>query len=299
MPITKATANVVDFASPSSQIIAVPGDNLLTKYTQAASLTPQGNALSATNRATLIIYPGVYTLSAQWNVNTQFVDIFCIGHQFQNPSVYFTGANMSVSANDVRITGIGSTTNTIRLESSLPLNVFQNCAAIAGSFNDSFQTGFASGTYIGCLVSGSGIGRSFGQIADGTFIDCKSTKSGSFGASATPDINSIASGIFIRCEATNTISFGYGGGFSGTATDCIGGNSAFGSNTLTPAIGISGTLTRCQGGSGSFGNAGTTSTKINGRLYFCRLTSGTFPTVTSPGITRLCLDGTNTQNTQG
>jgi len=85
MPITKATANVVDFASTSSQIIAVPGDNLLTKYALAKTLTPQGNARSATNRATLIIYPGVYTLSAQWNIDTQFVDIFCIGHQFQNP----------------------------------------------------------------------------------------------------------------------------------------------------------------------------------------------------------------------
>lgn len=300
MPITKATANVVDFASPSSQIIAVPGDNLLTKYTQAASLTPQGNALSATNRATLIIYPGVYTLSAQWNVNTEFVDIFCIGHQFRNPSVYFTVSNMSVSANDVSITGIGSTTNTIQLSSSLPLNVFQNCAAIAGSFNNSIQTGYASGTYIGCLVSGLGLAiGAFGQIADGTFIDCKSTKSGSFGGSNTPNINSIASGIFIRCETTNSASFGFGGGFSGTATDCIGGSNAFGANTLTPAIGISGTLTRCQGGSGSFGNGGTTSTKINGSLYFCRLTSGTFPTVTSPGITRVCLDGSNVQNNQG
>ena len=301
MPITKATANVVDFASPSSQIIAVPGDNLLTKYAQAITLTPQGNALSATNRATLIIYPGVYTLSAQWNVTAQFVDIFCIGHQFQNPSVYFTGFNMSVQNNDIRITGIGSNNNAIRITSSFPLNYFENCKGRAASFG--WGSGApANGTYIGCVLdtdflSSGGFGSSSGG-AGGTFIDCKATLD-SFAGGSSAQQNQIASGIFIRCVVTddNGGSFGYGGGFSGTARDCISTSNSFGAAPTSTRVGVSGTLIRCEATDG-FGSGGAGTTKINGRLYFC-INGSTYPTVTSPGITRVCFDGTNTQNNQG
>lgn len=301
MPITKATANVVDFASPSSQIIAVPGDDLLAKYAQAITLTPQGNALSATNRATLIIYPGIYTLSGQWNVNTQFVDILGIGHQLRNPAVLYTGFNVNVSANNVRITGIGTTTNSLYISGSLPLNVFENCKARKGSFGGTGAGGPASGTYVGCYVTGGVVtgGFGIGNVADGTFIDCKADTS-AFAGGQNNNTSQIASGIFNNCESQG--GFGAFGGFTGTARNCKGGSNSFASTPTSVATILSGTCINCEGDANSFGNGGLyAQPRISGSLYYCRITpgNGTFPTVTATGITRLCIDGNNTENNQG
>jgi hypothetical protein len=38
---------------------------------------------------------------------------------------------------------------------------------------------------------------------------------------------------------------------------------------------------------------------IKGKLIYCRLTDGAFFTVSGAGKTRLCLDGTYTENNQG
>jgi hypothetical protein len=300
MPLTKATANVVDFASPSSQIIAVPGDDLLAKYAQAITLTPQGNALSATNRATLIIYPGVYTLSAQWNVTAEFVDILGIGDQLQNPAVLYTGFNVDVSANNVRITGIGTTTNSLYISGSLPLNVFKNCKARRGSFAGAFG-GPASGTYVGCLVTGGVVSGAFGigNVADGTFINCKANTS-AFAGGDNNNTSQVASGVFDNCESQG--GFGAFGGFTGTARNCKGGSNSFASTPTSLSTILSGTCINCEGGISSFGNGGLyAQPRISGSLYYCRITpgGGAFATVTGTGITRLCIDGNNTENNQG
>jgi len=297
MPITKATANVVYFASPTSQIIAVPGDDLATKYAQAKTLTPRGNALSSENRATLIIYPGTYTLSTTLIIDEEFVDIFGIGSQKWSPVVLFTGASINVSANDINVTGIGSTTLPLLTTGSKPLSHFENCRGTFQSFG--YGSGNpASGTYIGCFVNDTG--GSFGGLsaADGRFVDCRCTGSGSFGGSMALNTEQVASGIFDRCTAS-TQSFGYAAGFSGTAYNCQGSSLSFGARPQTGITGVTGTLYNCVGGTDSFGGGTGAGTKITGRLYYCRLTSGTFQTVTSPGITRLCIDGSNVENNQG
>jgi hypothetical protein len=56
-----------------------------------------------------------------------------------------------------------------------------------------------------------------------------------------------------------------------------------------------GVFTNCTGGVFSFGGLGT----LEGRLYYCRLISGSFATVSGPGVTRLCIDGNNVENNQG
>jgi hypothetical protein len=38
---------------------------------------------------------------------------------------------------------------------------------------------------------------------------------------------------------------------------------------------------------------------LSGKLYYCRLTTGAFETVSGAGITRLCIDGDNVENNQG
>jgi hypothetical protein len=50
----------------------------------------------------------------------------------------------------------------------------------------------------------------------------------------------------------------------------------------------------CIGGDNSFGKHGT----LSGFLYYCKLTSGTFESVSGFGRTVLCIDGNNDQNNQ-
>jgi hypothetical protein len=56
-------------------------------------------------------------------------------------------------------------------------------------------------------------------------------------------------------------------------------------------FGASGTFTNCVGGPESFG--GNISSTLTGKLFYCRLTSGTFQTPTSGGKIVLCIDGNN------
>lgn len=75
---------------------------------------------------------------------------------------------------------------------------------------------------------------------------------------------------------------------SGTFNNCIGGSDSFGGGGST----ASGTFSNCIGGDNSFGGGGGT---INdtARLYYTRITSGTFPTPITGGRLILCIDGDN------
>jgi hypothetical protein len=80
---------------------------------------------------------------------------------------------------------------------------------------------------------------------------------------------------------------------SGTFTNCVGGEGSFGCGDGGEA---SGQFTNCTAHIDSFGGYGGT---LSGTLSFCKLLSGTFPTVAVGGITRYCLDGNNATNNQG
>jgi hypothetical protein len=212
--------------------------------------------------------------------------------------------------------------------------VFENCKCYGGGFG---QEGTASGTFINCVAINTSMGA-FGVIASGTFINCRiEGGSGGFGTGSYTDpstgeqVGSDASGVFINC-ISGDYSFGQqgtasgtfinctGGAYSfgeniasGTFTNCIAGGQSFGASSGNTASGTfmnctagdqsfgyqgtaSGTFTNCTGGSGAFGGDGGT---LSGKLFYCRLTSGMFTTVSGAGITRLCLDGSNVENNQG
>jgi hypothetical protein len=57
---------------------AARGTNLATAYTAAAALTPGGNALSATNRAVVLIPPGMYARSTALAMSAEFVDLIAL-----------------------------------------------------------------------------------------------------------------------------------------------------------------------------------------------------------------------------
>jgi len=167
---------------------------------------------------------------------------------------------------------------------------FTKCTAGNNSFGGSaFITGIASGTFIDCTAGSTSFGGGTGS-ASGIFKNCTAGDA-SFAAGGT------ASGTFINCVGGNS-QFGngcFGGGFtgvaSGTFNNCTSGGSAFGGGAGL----ASGIFTNCTGDDFSFGVFGT----LTGKLYYCRLTSGTFETVSGAGITRLCIDGNNVENNQG
>lgn len=95
-------------ASTDSSVYAKPGDDLVAKYAEAKALTPGGNALSRTNRATFTILPGSYTISEDFEIDTNFVDVIGIGSSARKPSVHLFGGRVIVTAWDVTVKGIHS-----------------------------------------------------------------------------------------------------------------------------------------------------------------------------------------------
>jgi hypothetical protein len=225
----------------SACVIAQVGDDLNAKYTAAKTLTPNGAELSATNRASLIIFPGKYTLSPKLAINTEFIDLIGLGAQAQKPVVFIgedNGNAINVSANDVRISGISVGYNSFEITGDKPLQVFENCAG--GDY--SFNLGFA--------------------------------------------YNAQLTGTFINCIGGNySFNSGLNGDVIGTFTNCTAGDYSFGVYGGT----TSGTFNNCISGTGSFGGVGL----LTGRLFYCRITSGTFQTPTGAGVIRLCIDGNN------
>jgi hypothetical protein len=264
------------------------GQNLVEAYNYAKTLTPNGAALSTSNRVSVIIQPGNYRLAATLTVDTQFVDLIGLGaiklRRGCVPAVIIDGNPLSITANDVDIKGISVGSQVFTIGNNLPLQVIEDCVGGDTSFNPSTL----AGTFINCKGGSNSFAGSSGgaQTASGTFINCEAGAN-SFGGGFT---GNVSSGIFVNCTVGNNQGFSTSGTASGTFTDCEGGGNAFG-GTPFPASTASGTFTNCIGGSNAFGGGG--SGTATGKFYQCRLTSGTFKTVTGAGLMRNCIDGNN------
>lgn len=203
------------------------GTNLLTAYAAAKLLTPNGAALSATNRATVIVPPGVYKLSVQLNVDTEFIDIVSLTG---NRDVYLTTNTIRVSVNDVKVKGVDVGTQVFKIKGGLTGCIIENCKGGDLSFgtNDDENDTNADAhkamcTFIDC-VGGT---ASFGVYeAGGTFINCTATFY-SFGS------DGVASGVFKNCEGD---SGSFGETITGKLYFCILNGSAFKTPTGTGAI---------------------------------------------------------------
>ena len=245
----------------NAYVIAEPGDNLATKYAQAKALTPNGSALSSTNRAALVIQPGNYTLAAELAVDTQFVDLIGLGaiklRRGCVPAVIIDGNTLNVTANDVRVQGVSVGTQAFKIGTNLPLQIFEDCAGGDSSFTNSL----VSGTFVNCTggnYSFGGVESSTGGTLDGTFQDCTGGDY-SFGGGSDGGDGGTLSGTFQDCTGGGS-SFGgsdniNGGTLSGTFKDCTGGGSSFGSGGFAGGT-LSGTFKDCTGGGFSFGSEG-------------------------------------------
>jgi len=308
------------------------GAALIAAYTAAKALTPNGEELSATNRACVIIPPGNYDLDhgeddacVPLTLDTEFVDI--IGLTSDRKSQHIKGTppatNSGVivqTADDVHVsnlyvkilTEVGSanwndTDSAAYFPStSLSNTVVDNCQ-FDGQGGNKYEGKrlFSmrryieySGTFTNCTGGDYSFGGGAGT-ASGTFTNCTGGNS-AFGGGGT------ASGTFNNCTGGDVAFGGAGGTASGTFTNCTGGNNAFGDGGTA-----SGTFTNCTGGAGAFGGAGGTASgtftnctggdysfggaggTLSGQLYYCRLTTGSFQTLAEGGKLRACVDGSD------
>jgi hypothetical protein len=234
--------------SGDGYVLCQQGDNLAAKYAEAKAKSP-----SATNRVTLFIVPGTYSLSSELAIDAEFVDIVGLGAQFQSPAVIVTNNTLNVTANDVRVSGISVGTQSFKIGNNKPLQVFENCVGGERSFGYLVTV---SGRFFGCIGDTECFAGSSPAVASGTFIDCIASDS-SFGRTG--------SGTFIRCFA---------------------GVESFGTQNA------SGKFQNCQGGDGlCFGGEGTlTGELVSCRITGA---GSTYQTPSGSGIIRFCLDGDN------
>jgi len=239
-------------SSGDNYVLVQPGDDLAAKYAEAKAKNP-----SASNRITVFIIPGTYSLSSELAIDAEYVDLVGLGAQFQSPAVIVSNNTLNVTANNVRVSGISVGTQQFKGANNFSLQIFENCVGGGASFPGGGDE--ASGTYINC-VAGYGSFGGDGAAASGTFINCIGGGDSFGGAGGT------ASGKFINCVGTDA-SFGGGGTASGEFENCVGGEFSFG------------------------GDVGT----LSGELISCRLigVGYTYQTPSGSGIIRFCLDGDN------
>ena len=282
---------------------------------QAAYNTAKTMSPSASNRITVICGNGNYDFGSAFEMDTEYIDLVSLDG---NRSIVFNGTGtISITANDVFVKGVNVGSKNFTIGDDLNLLKVENCQGgersfggaelfgnnpknVSGTFTDcqggefSFggDVGNASGIFTNCQGGDSSFGGNIG-IASGIFINCQGgdfafggfeTASGEFinCQGGEFSFSGVASGIFTNCQGGD-FSFGIFEVASGTFTNCQGGEYSFGGFETA-----SGTFTNCQGADGSFGGDGGT---LEGKLFYCRLTQGTFPTVTGGGKIVLCIDG--------
>jgi hypothetical protein len=306
-------ADNIVYNETASYIVVQPGDDLIVKYTAAKLLTPDGLELSATNRASLIILPGSYSIASELVIDTQFVDIIGLGAQIKKPAVFVNDNTLNVTANDVRVSAISVGSQAFKTYSTNPLQVFENCVGGDNSFAANTAYGIVDGKFINCIGGDYSFGSSY---ADGIFENCIGGNysfgfqeaNGAFknctGGHSSFARGGEANGEFINCTGGDYSFGGAGGDTNGIFVNCVGGNTSFAGNGIAR-----GTFTDCTAGSYSFGagrradgifsnciggesSFGGDIGQMRGKLFNCRLTYGTYNNPSGAGsIIRSCIDG--------
>ena len=236
------------------------GANLQAAYTAAKALTPGGSALSRTNRAVVVVPPGVYSIASELLLDTDFVDLkgfgSCRRRSVDEPlstgqlpetviTVASSGYVVHVTARDYQYTNIKIYQP--YAYSATHLDEANGCDR--GLFED-VGVEFYAASYPAFTVSGANT-----EIA-ATFINCHST-----GALAGSTTACEFSGRAERCTG-GLFSFGGSsagaGTFSGVAIECSALGSSFGYGAGAPGI-FSGRAENCRSGDSSFGASDTTS----------------------------------------
>lgn len=305
------------------------GTALQAAYDEAKTMSP-----TADNIITIIAAPGNYDISSYLLMDTQYINLVSLTGNidvilnridlvdpFQTNiagEITNYGEVIKIIEDYITLVGIsGKLRNSpnfnsywgegedyvlpIRIINNLPNLYIKNCqggdfgfGSNENSWNALSEPVVLSGTFVDCAARF----RSFGNSGEpsGTFINCQATSeylnSSAFG------LNTNISGYFENCKG-DFYAFNAWGTFdiSGTFVNCTGGYNSFGSQFNTT---VSGIFVNCVGGSGSFGRGQNPSfpPTLTGKLFYCRLTSGPFGTVSGGGRTYYCVDGNGNVNNQ-
>lgn len=267
------------------------GTNLRTAYANAKALTPSNSALSATNRATVLLLPGKYDLgTTPLTMDTEFVDLVGISSDPKHVlitsqintsdmgTVVQTADNVVIRNVTIDLTGTPAGGGAGRTAAYFPGRTSTSISSWTSDGTTATITSASHGLQTGDSVRITGSGNNdLNGAHTVTRIDNNSftfpstvNDSGSVGTaterfddtyiencafSGTTDsgmrYNTEYAGTYKKCISG-------GGGFgasaiaSGVFEDCVAGDSSFGGGTSGSSI-ASGTFKRCTAGSTSFG----------------------------------------------
>lgn len=265
----------------TSTIVARPGDNLVTKYTAAKALTPQGAAKSAINRATLLICPGTYALAATLTLDADYVDVVGLGATESTPSVKLTGFALTVSSTvkNVVVSGIEAATLNV---GEVPDNLIatSNYSNVGGdTYVATFPKEFTvvNGQVVELRSFEGGVPNSYtpSPFSPGFYVVTNVTPSTFQLVGMQLVVPSYAVGElvpvanarfrtdarkFVDCASPGDFAFGTdSAGCTATLINCVGGAYAFGGGTWGSGSYSSGTFINCVGKDHSFGGNGEAS----------------------------------------
>ena len=296
------------------------GTRLLAAYAAAKTKTPYGNALSASNRYTIVLPPGIYDLgSSQLVLDTNFIDI--VGSTTDLGNHQITGnvsGYVSVATNSVELRNLyllnNSSGNGFIYGGNRPGLILDNIffgygsggAAPWQAVNESDFSGVASRLQGGQFYpTGNGntppIGNAgnvsgtlsniinVGAIADGAFTGFAFGCSGgniSFGGRS---YYGASTGFMMNCKGGTYAFRNYP---SGIYINCYGGDGAWAGTQTTD---LSGTYINCHASSGADAFGTSTTRTLTGTMFFCsKRGASDFAAPTGSGVIRLSIDGNNT-----
>jgi hypothetical protein len=235
--LNRGNAHIVVETTPNS---VSNGVNLAAAYARARAMRPRNQALSSTNRATVFLFPGTYTLAGPLILDTPFVDLVGLGNN-RAIRLESEGDVLVQTADDVTIENL-----TVHCSSTMPLTYSAvDKAAYAPASN------LARTVVKNCIFNGSNNGLSMRLGVD-------------------------YAGYYENCHA-GPLSFG-AGRFFGNARNCSAGHDSFGGSgvlidcevhgSINSSVPLAGKLIDCRVGPAP-ANASTIVLGNGASLYNC------------------------------
>ena len=256
------------------------GDNIQDKYDEAAALTPNGNPLSATNLASLIVTSGTY--GNIYTPSDLFVNIIGIGTvtvgslSLDGASAlnYATIDNLTITSGYEDAGNYGVIKNIICGNLSSFVENFGLIQNVKCSSNFYMETN--SGIIDGCDggTNSRSFGGDLGSINNGTIKNCTAAGNGSFGQQGADGVTeNCTAGLYAFASNSNKIVWGATSGVYGTYKNCTAGDQSFFARNTDQNVtrDMNATYIGCKAGDKSFGflNSSLSSTNFKGKAINC------------------------------
>lgn len=198
------------------------GTALRAAYAAAKLLTPNGAVLSATNRACVILLPGVYTITAagsNLSLDTPYVDIIGLGgsqavfiNTDANNKVAITSANTNINLKGLRFASASTTSSLTAAWANGVTYVYnwEDLWLFTGSSSVICMTvtganATITGSFRRCVTDGTAFMRSAsaGNTFSADFIECEAGDL-SFGGGSNTAFSAAVTGRILRCRNFGT-----------------------------------------------------------------------------------------------